>query len=104
MPSRSGIPADERSERDDQDDQGQRNRDEPRLGQIFEEGLPDVLLGADADRPDVEVRVRALHLLDLRDDRIDLVDRLVGLARDLQVDQHRAPVVGDLSGVLGVER
>jgi hypothetical protein len=50
-------------------------------GQVIEEGLgrPSGTLPT----RDIELRVRALHLLDLCDDRIDLVVP-VGLARDFQ--------------------
>ena len=95
---------DEGAEGDEEDDQRQRERQQPRLLQVFEERLLDILARARADGPDEEAGMGALDFLHAVDDRVDLVDRLVGLARDLQLDEDRVLVVRDLAGVLRIER
>ena len=54
---------------------------------------------------DEDVRVGGLDLRHRRDDRIDALARLVIVAADLELDEHRAAVLGDLALVaLGVGR
>ncbi len=45
-----------------------------------------------------------LHLVDLVEDRADLVDRLVGVAADLELDERRVPALRDLARVRRIER
>ncbi len=95
---------DERAEGDQEDAQRQGDGVEPRLLEVVEERSLDLLPGALAERSDVEARVRLLNLVDGGDDRIDVVDGLVGGTGDVDGDQHRVLVTGDQAGVLlGVE-
>src|SRR4029450_6348230 len=48
--------------------------------------------------------MRGLGGGDRRDDRIDLVRRVIGIAADVERDERRAPIGRDLVGVRAVER
>ena len=72
---------DERAERDQEDDQGQRHREEPGALEVVGERRVERLVRALAERPDVEGRVRLLHLGDASDDGVDLVGGVLGPAR-----------------------
>ena len=91
----------ERSEDDDQDDQGHRDREQTSLLEVVHEGGIDLLVGADAERADEHLRVRRLSVLDRGDDRVDLRRRVVGIAGDVEVNERGAPALPDLTGVLG---
>src|SRR5215218_3904148 len=90
---------DEGAESDQQDDQGQRNREEPGALQIVAERRGERLVGAFTERPDVEVRMCPLNSGDAGDDRVDLVDSILGRSTDLDLHQCGALVTGDEAAV-----
>ena len=57
-----------------------------------------------AERPDVEVGIRLLHLVDAVDDGIDDVRGVVRIPAELEPDERGMPVGRDLALVAGVER
>ncbi len=84
---------DQRPERQQQDHQRHRERDRARLQQILAELLVDRLVRAStAELRDRELRTRALRVRDRRQDRLDLVLGVFGLAADVELDQRRMPV------------
>ena len=88
---------DESAERDHEDDERDREREHPGLAQILRDGGGDRVDGAGhAELADVELRMRLLGGLDLGEDRVDLLRRLVGRAADLELDESRAAVGGNL--------
>ena len=85
----------QRAEHDQQDHQRDRQRQHPGLLQVLHEDGLQLLVGAGAERLDAEVAVLLLRGLHLRDDRVDLVDGLLGVALDVQRDEDRVAVLGD---------
>ena len=57
-----------------------------------------------AERADVEVGMRLLHLVDAVDDGIDDVRGIVRIPLDLEPHERRMLVARDLARVVGVER
>ena len=57
-----------------------------------------------AERPDVEVGIRLLHLVDAVDDGIDDVRGVVRIAAELEPDERGMPVGRNLALVAGFER
>ena len=87
-----------------EDDQRQRDRVEPGSLQVVLERRLQLLVGALAERADVEVGMRLLHLGDAGDDGVDLVRRRPRKARGSR--SGRAPSACRLrrtAAVLGVE-
>ena len=72
--------------------------------QVVHEACLDFLAGARAERPDVEVGIRLLHLVDAVDDGIDDVRGIVRIAGELEPDEGGMPVGRDLALVAGFER
>ena len=73
---------------------------EPGLLEILHEGRRDLLVRARvAELADEERGMSRLDRGHLGHDRVDLVHGLVELAADLEVDDRRVPVLGDLRGV-----
>ena len=96
---------DQGSEDEDEDDQGDRDREEPGLLEGVHERSLELLVGtAVAELTDEELRMRRLRLVDGGEDGIDLRHRVVRVAADLEIDQGRAAVFGDLPAVLRHER
>ena len=80
---------DERAEDDDEDEQGDRDRVEPGLAEVGEERALERVVGARvAELADEELRVGRLSRRDSGEDRLDLVDRVVRVAADLEVDER----------------
>jgi hypothetical protein len=94
----------ERAEGDYKDDQRDRERVEARLRQVVREERVRLIDGAGvAELADEEPGVRALRLGDAVEHRCDLVDRFVLVTADLELDESRAPALGDLAVVRGLE-
>jgi hypothetical protein len=96
---------DERAEGQQRNDQRERQRQ--RLGalEVVLERLLERLARRDgADLLDAQVRVRSLDGRGGRERRVDVLDPLVVVAGDLEGQQRRAPVLGDLAGGVCVER
>jgi hypothetical protein len=95
----------QRPERQQQDPQRHRERDRARLQQILAELVADPLGHAPAaEFLDRELRTRALGVRDGRQDRLDLVLSVLGLAADVELDQRRVSVARDPPGVACRER
>ncbi len=89
----------ERPEGDHEDDDRDREREQPCPLEVLVELLVDLLLGADAELVDRQGRVSSGRRVDGVDHRVDLVDGLVGVAADVEVDDRRVAVRGDLSAI-----
>ena len=96
---------DERAERNDQDRDRQRQRDqldpahvalEPLTDLVVRRGLPELLHD--------HARVGRLDSRDRRQDRRDLVLRLVGRALHVELNEHRAAITRDQAGVRMLDR
>ena len=88
---------DESAERDHEDDERDRERQHPGLAEVLLDGRRDrVDRAGHAELADVELRVCLLGGVDLGENRIELLRRLVGCAADLELDQRRVSVGGDL--------
>ena len=91
---------DESAERDHEDDERDRERQHPGLAEVLLDGRRERIDRAGhAELADVELRMRLLGGVDLGENRIDLLGRLIGCAADLELDQRRVSVGGDLPGV-----
>ncbi len=90
----------ESAERDHEDDERDRERQHPGFAEVLLNGRREsVDCAGHAELADVELRVCLLGCVDLGENRIELLRRLVGCAADLELDQRRVSVGGDLSGV-----
>ena len=96
---------DQGSEREDENGQGDRDRDEPGLLEgVHERSFELLVRTAVTELTDEQLRMCRLRLVDGGDDGIDLVDRVVRVTADLEIDQGRVAVFGDLPAVFGLER
>ena len=93
----------EAAERQQQDPDRQRDRELARLFQCVREGAVDLVLRGDAEALDGVTRMRVLGGLHRCDDGPDLVDRVVGVADDLDIDERGVAVSGDQVRVALVE-
>ena len=83
---------DESAEREHEDDERDRERQHPGLAEVLLDGRRERIDRAGhAELADVELRVRLLGGVDLGENRIDLLGRLIGCA-DLELDQRRVSV------------
>jgi hypothetical protein len=100
-----GPRGDERAERDDEDHERDRQRQDLGLLEVVLEGLGEGLVRARvAELLDTHGRVGVLRG---RDGGLGLADAILGdvvLTGDLERDQRRAPVLGELAIVTGRER
>ena len=95
----------ERAERDDEDDQRERDREDPRAREVVREGGVDGFGSARAaELSDEEARVGSLRSVDALEDRAELVHRFGAVASDLELDERGTPALCDLTGIRRVER
>ena len=95
----------QRAEREDEDDQRDRERERPRLAEVLLVRCRDAFLCACvAELADREVGMGALRLCNGGEDGIDLVDRFVLGAADLELDESRAAILRDVIRVPRRER
>ena len=96
---------DERAECEQQDDQGDREGGGEGLAEVVLDDLVDLLLGAGvAELAQGEAGVRLLDVGDGLNRRLDAVHDVAVIARQLEAEQRRVPIVRDLVRVRGGQR
>jgi hypothetical protein len=96
---------DERAEGEHEDQESDRERELPGLPEIVRERGLDRLLGARvSELADEELRVHLLRNRHAVEHRVDLVRCVVCVAADVEFDERRVLVAGDLACILRVER
>jgi hypothetical protein len=96
---------DERAERHDQDSDRDRDREQAGPLEVLADRVVDLLVGAGrSERADRDVGIGRLGVGDGGENRVHLVDRLVGVSADVEADERGMTVGGDLVRVAARER